>query len=163
VKIYDNTSAADPYARGEAWGDMVATVATLPLGGEGVAGVLGKVGAAGLSLFKRAAAADKVVVGVEKLAADFEKEYGVAFFGEDNLNKYYLTDNVSIGAGNGKPFFFMPLEDASLIKNPHDAARYTGMAPSAQRAYLEGSDIYGISFPIEGMEVKMPSASDAAG
>lgn len=88
--------------------------------------------------------------------------YGTAFFGEDNYTRFYQGENVTIG-GAGRPFFFMPAEDAAAVRNAGDAARYTGMAPSAQRAYVEGGTVYGISFPAEGMEVRPPTAADAGG
>lgn len=64
---------------------------------------------------------------------------------------------------NGVPSFFMPLEDAGLVKNAHDAAVYTGMAPSAQKAYLSSNEIYGFNFQIDGLKVAKPTAVDAAG
>ena len=38
-------------------------------------------------------------------------------------------DKVVVGAPDGKPFFFMPESDASIVQNAGDAARYTGNAP----------------------------------
>jgi hypothetical protein len=55
----------------------------------------------------------------------------------------------------------MPLEDSAIIKDAADAARYTGRAPSAESAYLNGGDIYGLSFPTEGMKITRPTAADA--
>lgn len=98
-----------------------------------------------------------------KGAAGTPKNYGVAFFGKDNYTKYYSDSKVLIGAPGGKPFFFMPAEDSGLVTNAGDAARYTGMAPSAQSAYMTNGDIYGISFPTDGMPVKPPTAEDAGG
>lgn len=57
----------------------------------------------------------------------------------------------------------MPIEDSAIVRNAHDAARYTGMAPSAQKAYMTGGDIYGISFPTKGLGARLPSAADAGG
>ena len=90
------------------------------------------------------------------------QDYGVAFFGDDNL-KYYSGSNVKLGAPGGKPFFFMPLDDAAAVKNAGDAVRLTGLAPSAQRAYLKNGDVFGVSFPTKGMKTKVPSAADAGG
>jgi len=89
------------------------------------------------------------------------EEYGVSFFGERNL-KYYTGENVTLGGAN-KPAFYMPLEDAALVRDAGSAARYTGMAPSVERAYLAGEDVYGVSFPTKGMPSRVPTAADAAG
>ena len=102
-------------------------------------------------------------VATDAAAGAASKDYGVAFFGADNYTKYYSDTNILIGAPGGKPFFFMPLEDSGLVTNAGDAARYTGMAPSAQNAYLTGGDIYGISFSTDGMTVTTPTAADASG
>ena len=37
------------------------------------------------------------------------------------------------------------------------------MAPSVQKAYLEGGKIYGIAFPTEGMSIAKPTVNDAGG
>jgi RHS repeat-associated protein len=99
--------------------------------------------------------------GVASNTAATADEYGVAFFGENNL-RYYNSESATLGR-EGKSFFFMPAEDAGIVKTPGDAARYTGRAPSAEKAYLEGGDIYGIKFPTKGMEVRQPTALDADG
>ena len=103
---------------------------------------------------------DAVVAGNRGLTAPPE-EFGVAFFGLDNVN-YYTRAGGTLGRPGGS-YFLMPLEDAGVVKNAHDAARYTGMAPSAQKAYINGGDIYGISFPLDGMAVTRPTAADANG
>ena len=90
-----------------------------------------------------------------------DNDYGVAFFGEDNL-AYYTRENATIGR-EGKSFFLMPLEDSAIVKNASDAARYTGRAPSAEKAYLEGGDVFGLSFPTKGMKTTKPTAADAGG
>ncbi|MFZ1983662.1 MAG: hypothetical protein WAU91_04565, partial [Desulfatitalea sp.] len=93
---------------------------------------------------------------------EITQEYGVAFFGDDNL-KYYTGSNVKLGAPGGKPFFFMPLEDSAAVNNAADAARYSGMAPSAQRAYLKNGEVFGVSFPTNGLTTGLPNAADAGG
>jgi hypothetical protein len=103
---------------------------------------------------------DAVVAGNRGLTAPPE-EFGVAFFGFDNVN-YYTRANGTLGRPGGS-YFLMPLEDAGVVKNAHDAARYTGMAPSAQKAYLADANIYGISFPLDGLAVTRPTAADANG
>src|SRR5690606_38552387 len=87
--------------------------------------------------------------------------YGVAFFGESNLG-YYTREGATIGR-EGKPFFFMPLEDSAIVKNASDAARYTGRAPSAESAYLQGGEVYGLSFPLGERRISLPTADDAGG
>ena len=89
------------------------------------------------------------------------KSYGVAFFGESNL-KYYTGADTKLG-GPGKPFFFMPIEDSTLVTDTASAARYTGMAPSAQQAYVKGGPLYGISFPVDMAKARQPTATDAGG
>lgn len=41
-------------------------------------------------------------------------DYGVAFFGDDNV-AYYTPQNATIGR-KGKSFFFMPIEDSGVVK-----------------------------------------------
>jgi hypothetical protein len=88
-------------------------------------------------------------------------DYGVAFFGESNL-KYYTGDTAKLGREGGS-FFHMPIEDSSIIRNSADAARYTGMSPSTLKAYVEGGETYGISFPSNRFETRVPTAADAGG
>ena len=51
------------------------------------------------------------------------KEYGVAFFGSDNL-RYYTRDAATLGRENSS-FFLMPLEDSAIVQSAADAARYS--------------------------------------
>jgi hypothetical protein len=95
------------------------------------------------------------------VSAPISENYGVTFFGDDILT-FYGPAKATIGKSNGGPTFFMPLEDASLVRNAHDAAVYTGMAPSAQNAYLSSKEIYGFSFPTGGLKVAKPNSIDAA-
>ncbi len=53
--------------------------------------------------------------------------------------------------------------DSALVTSSSNAARYTGMAPSVQRAYVNGEPIYGINFPTAGLEGRAPTAADAGG
>ncbi|GAB1269260.1 hypothetical protein NBRC116493_25130 [Aurantivibrio infirmus] len=96
---------------------------------------------------------------LEDLPEKDSSDYGVAFFGEDNLN-YYTRENATIGRQES-PFFLMPIEDSTAVKNSADAALYTGRAPSAEAAYLNDGDIYGISFPIDTKSLLKPTAEDA--
>jgi filamentous hemagglutinin len=104
----------------------------------------------------------EVALSSARLAASTPKNYGVTFFGDDIL-PFYGPSKATIGNPSGAPSFFMPVEDAALVKNAHDAAVYTGMAPSAQRAYLSSNEIYGFSFPTNGLNVVKPTVVDAAG
>ena len=88
-------------------------------------------------------------------------DYGVAFFGSSNLG-YYTRAGATLGT-TGKSFFLMPLEDSSVVTDAASAARYTGMSPSTLDAYMNGGDIYGISFPTKGYALSTPTAADAAG
>jgi hypothetical protein len=100
-------------------------------------------------------------VAVRQTANAGAREYGVTLFGESNLG-YYTRETATIGR-EGKSFFFMPAEDAGVVKNAADAARYTGRSPSTEAAYLQGGDIFGLSFPTNGMKVSLPTAADAGG
>src|SRR5215469_11503253 len=86
---------------------------------------------------------------------------GVFFFGED-VKPYLDRPNATLGRA-GEPHFFMPEEDAVGIRNASDAARATGMAPSVARAYTSGGEVYGVSFPTDGLDIRQPTAADANG
>jgi hypothetical protein len=88
-------------------------------------------------------------------------DYGVAFFGQDNL-KYYNAQGATLGA-KGRSFFLMPLEDSGVVNDAASAARYSGMSPSTLKAYISDSDVYGISFPTDGMTLAPPTTADAMG
>ena len=98
-------------------------------------------------------------------SAGVASERGVAFFGRDNL-RYYVGDangaTPPLGAP-GRPFFMMPIEDSALINTPVSAAIESGFAPSAQRVWNNGGDLFGISVPLEGMSPRLPTAADAMG
>lgn len=87
--------------------------------------------------------------------------YGVSFFGEDNL-RYYMVKNPTLG-GKGDQVFHMSVEDSALCRNAHDAARYTGMARSVESAYVNQGELYGIAFPRDGMRIRVPTIKDARG
>jgi len=129
-----------------------------------VAGAAGKAAGPLISKAKSALGALRKANGLNKST----KDYGVAFFGEDNLG-YYTRESATIGR-EGKTFFFMPLEDSAVVRSAADAARYTGRAPSAEKAYLgsgnligQSDDIFGLSFPTSGMKISKPTAADAGG
>lgn len=106
-----------------------------------------------------AAGARAAVTDAATVAA--KGDYGVAFFGQDNL-RYYTAQNATLGRQGGA-FFHMPAADAVLVKDAASAARYTGHAPSALQAYTSGGEIYGISFPRAGLQARVPTAADAGG
>ncbi len=94
-----------------------------------------------------------------------ELDRGVAFFGKDNLRYYASNADGSapkLGA-QGRGFFFMPIDDAARLNSPVRVATETGFAPSAQRAWLNGDDIYGVSFPLDGLTPRTPTKVDADG
>lgn len=104
---------------------------------------------------------DKAENAADTAAEEEPGDYGVAFFGESSL-KFYTPEHATLGAP-GQSFFMMPIEDASNVTDAASAARYTGMSPSTLQASIEHGDIYGISFPTKGMDVKGPTAADAGG
>lgn len=88
-------------------------------------------------------------------------DYGVAFFGRDNV-RFYTPENATLGREGGA-FFHMPIADSVLVTDAASAARYTGHAPSALEAYKTGGEIFGISFPRAGLGARVPTAADAGG
>ena len=97
--------------------------------------------------------------GLTAEAGAFAGSRGVSFF-DSKILQYYTADNATLGA-SGSTHFFMPLEDSAVVSSTADAARYTGMAPSVARAYLTDQSVFGISFPTEGLSVRVPTAADA--
>jgi hypothetical protein len=98
-------------------------------------------------------------------SADNFADRGVAFFGKDNL-RYYAgnVDGSAPALGReGKGFFFMPLDDAAKVNSPVSAAIESGFAPSARNAWQNGEDIYGVSFPLNGLSPRAATATDAGG
>jgi hypothetical protein len=87
--------------------------------------------------------------------------HGVFFFGQDIL-PYIDGANATLGKP-GNQTFFMPLEGASVVRTGADAARYSGMAPSAANAYVTGGDMYGVSFPLEYLPTRLPTTADSGG
>jgi RHS repeat-associated protein len=87
--------------------------------------------------------------------------HGVSFFGADVL-PHVNRAKATLGR-SGTSTFFMPIEDAALVNNAADAARYTGMAPSVAKAYLRGDSVYGVAFPLRGLPVTRPTPAHAAG
>lgn len=92
---------------------------------------------------------------------DEATRYGVSFFNE-RVVPYIDRPDATLGR-SGQTHFFMPLEDASGIRNASDAARASGNAPSVLDAYINGTPVYGLSFPTTGLDVRVPTALDAGG
>jgi hypothetical protein len=86
---------------------------------------------------------------------------GVTFFDQSTAD-YYKVANATLGRPGGATFF-MSEGDSALVTNSSNAARYSGMAPSVQRAYVNGEPIYGVNFPTAGLDVRTPTAADAGG
>ncbi|TFB77327.1 hypothetical protein E3O06_00815 [Cryobacterium glaciale] len=91
-----------------------------------------------------------------------EHNYMVAFFDEGAAKKYYDAPTGSLGAP-GRPFFVMPVEDSGIIRNAHDAARYTGMSPGTEKAYLNRERVHGLVFPVDAIPYRVPVTADARG
>ncbi len=86
-------------------------------------------------------------------------KWGVTWFNKAALR--YLDDPAAVlGPPNGLSWF-MPLEDAAGFKSVGDVARETGMAPSVADAYKTGGDVYGLSFPLDGINSRLPVAENA--
>lgn len=54
----------------------------------------------------------------------------------------------------------MPLEDSVVVKDAASAYRFTGGAPSLERAYVNGGDVFGVEFPLAGFAPRLPTAAD---
>lgn len=89
------------------------------------------------------------------------EQMGVYFFGERGL-PYLDRTEATLGRA-GEVHFFMPLQDARIIRNASDAARHTGNAPSVLEAYVNGRSVYGIAFPTRGLNVRIPTTADSGG
>jgi hypothetical protein len=152
---YSYMTGAGPHSAG---GFLQATTM-----GAGVGGVTGGAGAAAGHGLETVGGRMLGRVGAEPLSpvAAPPTSYGVSFFGDD-VAQFYKAGDSTLGRAGGQ-HFFMPAEDSALVRNASDAARYTGMAPSARNAYLTGGDIYGLSFPTDGLSVHPPTAADAGG
>ncbi|WP_062211701.1 hypothetical protein [Demequina oxidasica] len=86
-------------------------------------------------------------------------ERGETFFGPDAL-RYYEGDGVTLGAP-GRPSFLMPGEDGARILTHEQAMIQTGRAPSVEEAYQNGRQIFGLSVPLEGQDLRVPTFNDA--
>lgn len=85
-----------------------------------------------------------------------------AFFVDENLAKSIQSGKANLGRP-GDLGWVMPATDAASVRTPADAARYTGMAPMAQRAQANGQPIFEVNFPLDSVSVRAPTAADAGG
>jgi len=88
-------------------------------------------------------------------------DQGVYFFGED-VRPLIDKPDATLGRA-GDAHFFSPLEDVSSVQSASDAMRASGQAPSVTQAYVTKTPVYGVSFPTEGLEVRLPTTADAGG
>lgn len=87
-------------------------------------------------------------------------ERGVRLFSEQDV-RFFIGAEPQLGPTKGA--FFMPLEDAAIVRSSSDALRYTGQSPSILDDYKPGKDIFGLSFPTKGLPVRVPTVDDAEG
>ena len=83
-------------------------------------------------------------------------------FFDESTAEYYKVANATLGRPGGSTVFTSE-KNSALVTNGSNAARYTGMAPSVQRAYVNGESIYGVNFPTDALEVRAPTVADAGG
>jgi RHS repeat-associated protein len=85
-------------------------------------------------------------------------EYGVSFF--DRQIAQLMVRSSALGR-HGQQHFFMPVSDSAFVRTAYDASRYSGRAPSTDRALLTGQSAYGLAFPTAGMTIRAPTPTDA--
>ncbi len=83
---------------------------------------------------------------------------GVYFFDQKVL-PYIDREGATLGQ-QGVAHFFMPAEDSAMVTDAASAYRYSGGAPSLERAYLNAGDVHGVEFPLEGFSPRLPTAAD---
>jgi RHS repeat-associated protein len=104
---------------------------------------------------------DVPTVDAGTVAARGPAEYGTSFFDKE-IADLLNHEGAELGR-TGEPNFFMPTEDAAIIRNSADAARYSGGAPSVTKAHFADQPVYGVSFPTEGLGARLPTPADAGG
>ena len=107
----------------------------------------------------------KNVLGGFKNPSKFgmELDRGVTFFDQKILDLVFKGDNVTLGRSTGKTFFMSEADSLANIHNHWDAVRHTGIAPSVHVAAQNGDRIFGLSFPLDGLKIKLPTVSSAVG
>jgi hypothetical protein len=83
---------------------------------------------------------------------------GVYFFDQQVL-PYIDQHNATLGQ-SGQAQFFMPEEDSPLVVDASSAYRYSGGAPSLERAYMGGGEVYGVEFPLKDLATRLPTTDD---
>ncbi len=83
---------------------------------------------------------------------------GVYFFDQQVL-PYIDKVEATLGQKNSAQFF-MPVNDSVLVTDAASAYRYSGGAPSLERAYTSGGNVFGVEFPLDGFRPRLPSTSD---
>jgi hypothetical protein len=73
------------------------------------------------------------------VAAESAGAKGVYFFDKQAL-PYINRADATLGR-SGDAHFFIPLEDSAVIRDAASAYRFTGGAPSLERAYLSPGDV----------------------
>lgn len=91
-------------------------------------------------------------------AAETTAGRGAYFFDQQAL-PYINRADATLGQ-TGQAHFFLPLEDSSVVTDAASAYRYTGGAPSLERAYTSGGEVYGVEFPLDGLSPRLPTAAD---
>jgi uncharacterized protein YukE len=89
-------------------------------------------------------------------------ERGVTLFDHELVNVFTATD-AKLGRPGGVVFLFREGEALEHVKNPIDAAVQTGLAPRVADAAAKGDDVFGINFPLRGLEPRLPDVAEAAG
>jgi len=69
---------------------------------------------------------------------------GVYFFDKEVL-PYIDRGDATLGR-TGEAHFFMPAEDSPVVIDAESAYRYSGGAPSLERAYTTGGNVYGVGY-----------------
>lgn len=82
-----------------------------------------------------------------------------AYFFDQQVLPYIDREGATLGQ-KGMAQFFMPAGDSTVVTDAASAYRYSGGAPSLERAYLTGGDVYGVEFPLDGMSPRLPTAAD---
>ncbi len=105
--------------------------------------------------------------GADTTVSSLPDQAIVSYFDESVKEKHLSSEFKTLGnpQGNSKAWF-MSQKDSEKIRNPNDAAWYTGMASSVVESIKGGaSEIYGIRVPTHSLEgqITFPSAGDAKG
>lgn len=84
-------------------------------------------------------------------------------FFDTDIKDLYANGLAPTLGRDGNPVFVMPRDDANLISSIEDAAVATGGAPRVMAAWRNGEDVFGIEIPVDGLNLRVPTAADAGG